>query len=147
MLCLRFASRTGGPVTRRFLLDTNILSDLVRHPHGRISDHIKRVGEQQVCTSIVVAAKLRYGASKKASARLTKQLEAILGVLDVRALEAPVDVVYGKLRAHLEQAGQSIGGNDLLIAAHALALDHTMVTDNEREFSWIEDLKVENWLR
>jgi tRNA(fMet)-specific endonuclease VapC len=131
----------------RFLLDTNILSDLVRHPRGRIADRIKRVGEKQVCTSIVVAAELRYGAAKKGSLRLTSQLEAVLRALEVLSLESPTDAVYGELRARLERAGQLIGGNDLLIAAHALAMDHTMVTDNEGEFSRVKDLRIENWLR
>jgi tRNA(fMet)-specific endonuclease VapC len=131
----------------RFLLDTNILSDLVRHPRGRISDRIKEVGEQNICTSIVVAAELRYGAAKKDSSRLTKQLETVLAAIDVLALEQPADAVYGGLRARLERSGQSLGANDLLIAAHALALGHTVVTANEREFSRIDDLRVENWLR
>jgi tRNA(fMet)-specific endonuclease VapC len=131
----------------RFLLDTNIVSDLVRHPRGRIADRIAKVGEQHICTSIIVAAELRYGAAKKGSSQLTAQLEAVLGALDVLVLEAPVDTVYGELRARLEHAGQPMGANDLLIAAHAVALGHTVVTDNEREFSRIDDLRVENWLQ
>ena len=131
----------------RFLLDTNIVSDLVRHPRGKISDRISEVGEEDVCTSIVVAAELRYGATKKNSSRLTSQLESVLGALEVLALEAPVDTVYGEIRAGLERTGEPIGANDLLIAAHALALGLTVVTDNEREFSRIDDLRVENWLR
>jgi len=75
------------------------------------------------------------------------QLEAVLDAVDVLALEQPVDAVYGEVRARLERAGQSIGGNDLLIAAHALTLGHTIVTDNEREFSRVVDLRIENWLR
>jgi tRNA(fMet)-specific endonuclease VapC len=131
----------------RFLLDTNIVSDLVRHPRGRIADRIAKVGEQHICTSIIVAAELRYGAAKKGSSQLTAQLEAVLGALDVLVLEAPVDTVYGELRARLEHAGQPMGANDLLIAAHAVALGHTVVTDNEREFPRIDNLQVENWLR
>jgi tRNA(fMet)-specific endonuclease VapC len=131
----------------RFLLDTNIISDLVRHPQGPIRDRIIEVGEQEVCTSIIVAAELRYGAAKKASPRLAAQLEAVLGAVDVLALEAPVDRVYGELRTRLERAGRSIGANDLLIAAHALTLGHALVTDNEREFAQLDDLRVENWLR
>ena len=125
----------------RFLLDTNIVSDLVRHPHGKISDRISEVGEQDVCTSIVVAAELRYEATKKNSPRLTSQLEAVLGAIEVLALEAPVDAVYGAIRAGLERTGQPVGANDLLIAAHALALDLTLVTDNGREFSRIDRLR------
>ena len=63
------------------------------------------------------------------------------------ALEPPVDAVYGALRASLEHVSRSMGANDLLIAAHALALGHTVVTDNEREFSRVESLSIENWLR
>jgi tRNA(fMet)-specific endonuclease VapC len=131
----------------RFLLDTNIVSELMRHPHGRIADRIAKVGEQHVCTSIIVAAELRYGVARKDSLRLTKQLESVLSAVDVLALESPIDTIYGELRARLERVGQTIGANDLLIAAHALALGHTVVTDNEREFSRINDLRVENWLR
>ena len=130
-----------------FLLDTNILSDLVRHPHGPISDRIKEVKERNICTSIVVAAELRYGAAKKASSRLTMQLEAVLHAIDVLAFEQPADAVYAEIRTLLERAGQTIGANDLLIAAHALALGHSVVTDNERKFSRVQDLRVENCLR
>ena len=131
----------------RFLLDTNIVSDLVRNPRGRIAARIAEVGETSVCTSIIVAAELRYGAAKRASSRLSVQLEAVLGAIDVLAFELPADAAYGELRARLERIGKPIGANDLLIAAQALALGHTIVTDNEREFSRIEELSVENWLR
>lgn len=131
----------------RFLLDTNILSDLIRHPRGKICGRIALIGEAQVCTSIVVAAELRYGAIKKNSFRLTEQVEAVLAAFDVIAVEAPVDAVYGEIRRALEQTGSPIGANDLLIAAHAVTLGHTLVTDNEREFIRIQELQVENWLR
>lgn len=71
----------------------------------------------------------------------------MLGALDVLSLEPPADAHYGELRARLEQAGQPIGPNDLLIAAQALALGCTVVTDNEREFSRVNGLPLENWLR
>jgi tRNA(fMet)-specific endonuclease VapC len=131
----------------RYLLDTNVVSDLIRNPQGRIAEQIRRVGEAQVCTSIIVAAELRYGAAKKGSPRLAAQLEAVLAGLDVLAFEAPADAAYGSIRVRLEQAGMRIGGNDLLIAAQAVALGCTIVTDNEREFTRIDDLPLENWLR
>jgi tRNA(fMet)-specific endonuclease VapC len=130
-----------------FLLDTNILSDLVRNPQGRVAARIRDVGETQICTSIIVAAELRYGAAKKGSARLTAQLDTVMSALEILAFDAPADVVYGRLRTSLERVGQPIGGNDLLHAAHAIAFGHTLVTDNEREFSRIDDLEWENWLR
>lgn len=131
----------------RYLLDTNIVSDLVRNPQGIVARHIRRVGEKHVCTSIIVAAELRYGAEKKGSSRLSSQLEAVLGALEILPSEAPADTKYGLLRTRLEKAGTTIGGNDLLIAAQALALGCVMVTDNEREFSRIEGLRPQNWLR
>jgi len=131
----------------RYLLDTNIVSDLVRHPQGQVAQRIREVGETLVCTSIIVAAELRYGATKKASPRLTAQLQAVLNALDILPFEAPADSTYGLLRTRLEQAGQPIGGNDLLIAAQAVSLGYTIVTDNEREFARIDGLPRENWLR
>jgi len=131
----------------RFLLDTNIVSDLVRHPQGKVFQHIRKVGEARVSTSIIVAAELRYGAAKKGSTRLSTQLEAVLSALDVLPFESPADVLYASLRAGLEAAGTPIGANDLLIAAHALALGCTIVTDNEKEFARVRGLARENWLR
>ena len=131
----------------RYLLDTNVVSELVRNPQGRIADHVRSVGEAQVCTSIIVAAELRYGAAKRASPRLTAQLEAALGALDVQPFEAPADVTYGRLRTRLERAGTPIGSNDLLIAAQTLTLGYTIVTGNEAEFARIDELPQENWLR
>jgi tRNA(fMet)-specific endonuclease VapC len=131
----------------RYLLDTNIVSDLVRLPQGRVAERIRKVGEAQVCTSITVAAELRYRATKKGSPRLATQLEAVLGALDVLPFKSPADVAYARIRTRLERIGKPIGGNDLLIAAQAVALGHTMVTDNEAEFARIDGLRRENWLR
>ena len=131
----------------RYLLDTDIVSDLVRNPQGRAAEHVRRVGEAQVCTSIIVAAELRYGATKRGSPRLSRQLEAVLEVIEVVPFAAPADVVYGEIRTRLEQTGRPIGGNDLLIAAQTVALGYTIVTDNEAEFARIGVLSRENWLR
>ena len=130
----------------RYLLDTNIVSELIRNPQGRVTDRIRDVGEAQVATSIIVAAELRYGAAKKGSPRLTAQVEAVLGGMEVLPLEEPADRAYGVLRARLEQRGQPMGGNDLLIAAQAISLGFTLVTANEREFATVDDLHCENWL-
>ena len=130
----------------RFLLDTNILSDLVRRPQGRVAKCIAREGEQNICTSIIVASELRFGAQKRGSARLSRQLEAILGAIEILPLEVPADLHYAGIRWILEQRGELIGPSDLLIAAHALALEHTLVTANAREFSRVPGLQVANWL-
>jgi tRNA(fMet)-specific endonuclease VapC len=130
----------------RYLLDTNILSDLIRNPQGRVARRIAKVGETSVCTSIIVAAELRYGCARSGSTKLRKAVEDLLGEIDVLPFEAPADAGYGAIRAALEAAGTPIGGNDLLIAAHAQALGATIVTANSQEFRRVCDVKVENWL-
>lgn len=130
-----------------YLLDTNILSDLVRNPQGAVAARIAKAGEDTVCTSIIVAAELRYGASKSNSTKLAERIDLILSALEILPLEPPADRQYAALRHHLTRQGTPIGPNDLLIAAHALASDLTVVTANVGEFSRVPGLKVENWLQ
>ncbi len=130
----------------RYLLDTNILSDLVRHPQGVVARRIATVGEEAICTSIVVAAELRFGASKRNAPRLTNQVEVILAALEVLPFDVPADRAYAQLRWSLEHSGQPIGPNDLLIAAHALSAECVLVTANVREFSRVSGLPLEHWL-
>lgn len=131
---------------RRYLLDTNILSELVRHPQGPIVNRITTAGEETVCTSIIVAAELRFGAAKSDSRKLADRVNLILSAIEILPLETPADREYGKLRHYLAREGMPIGPNDMLIAAQALEADLTVVTANVREFSRVPGLKVENWL-
>ena len=130
----------------RYMLDTNIISDLIRNPRGKAAKRIARVGEDNICTSIIVAAELRYGCAKSGSRRLLKAVEDLLGEINVLAFDVPADANYGEIRAELETTGKPIGGNDLLIAAHAYAIGAAVVTANTAEFKRIRGLKVENWL-
>ena len=130
----------------RYLLDTNIISDLVRNPHGKAAARITRVGEDNVCTSIIVAAELRYGCAKSGSERLLKAVEDVLGEINVLPFDVPADSDYGGIRSTLEAAGRPIGSNDLLIAAHARAIGAIIVTANVSEFKRVRGLHVENWL-
>ncbi|WP_448573208.1 PIN domain-containing protein [Trichothermofontia sp.] len=133
-------------MTYQYLLDTNILSDLVRHPQGRVFQKIATLGEASICTSIIVACELRFGALKSGSTRLAQQLERILEIMPILSLESPVDQYYATMRHYLEQSGTPIGPNDLLIAAHALALDLILITANTREFERVPNLCLDNWL-
>ena len=130
-----------------YLLDTNIVSALMKAPYGQLAQRIARSGEMNVFTSVIVAAELRYGALRRGPQRLILELDGLFGELEVRALEPTAALSYGRLRAALEVAGTPISGNDMLIAAHALDLDATLVSDNERDFGRIADLRLENWLR
>ncbi len=129
------------------MLDTNVVSELARNPKGAVARRIAEVGPEAVCVSIITAAELRYGCAKKGSPKLLAHIEAILGSMQVLALDMPADAEYGRIRAELEAVGQPIGPNDLFIAAHAYALGVVLVTANTGEFSRIRALRVENWLR
>ena len=128
------------------MLDTNIVSDLVRSPQGRVFDRIAALGGENMCISIITAAELRYGCAKKGSPRLLAQVEAILGSIEILPFDVPADTEYAGIRAELEAAGMPIGPNNLLIAAHACAADVTLVTANVSEFERVRGLRTENWL-
>ena len=134
-------------MARSYLLDTNVLSHLIRRPQGVVAERIADVGEANVMTSVVVACELRYGAAKRGSRRLTRQVEAVLGALTIRPLESDVERIYASIRVALEKKGVPIGAHDMLIAAHARALDAVCVTDNLAEFKRVPSLRVENWIR
>jgi len=129
-----------------YLLDTDIISALLREPDGRAARHVARVGHRDLCTSVIVAAELRFGCARKGSARLQARVERLLDTIPILPVDAPVDTEYGGIRAELEAAGHTLGGNDLLIGAHARALGLTLVTGNTREFERIRGLALENWL-
>ena len=115
-----------------YLLDSNILSDLMGNLRGNARKKLGRVGYQATCTSIIAAAELRYGAVRKKSDRLSRRVEAILTQIAVVDFSPDADRHYAYLRYQLERKGTPISGNDMLIAAHALALDATLVTANTR---------------
>ncbi|HQX82884.1 MAG TPA: PIN domain-containing protein [Vicinamibacterales bacterium] len=108
-------------MARPYLLDTNILSHLVRLPQGAVAERIADKGEANVLTGVIVACELRLGAAKRGSRRLTRQVEAVLGALTIRPLESNIERVYASIRVALEkrEEGDAIGGHDILIAAHA----------------------------
>lgn len=130
----------------RYLLDTNALFELIKHPAGILARRIATLDEAAICTSIMVAAELRFGARKKGSVILAAKINELLANVQILPLEQDVDSHYAEIRWHLETTGQPISANDLIIAAHARALDLTLVTANVREFGRIPGLTVENWL-
>ena len=127
------------------MLDTNIASDMIRHPAGAVSTRMAAMGPE-CCISALVASELRYGAEKRASPRLTHLVEALIRRLTVVPYENLSTLHYASIRTDLTAKGALIGPVDLFIAAHARSLDLTLVTNNLREFSRVEGLKVENWL-
>ena len=134
-------------MSHRYLLDTNILAELARNPAGTVARRIVVVGETSICTSVIVACEVHYGLAKRASPELTRKMSEILEAIDVLTnLPENIGIHYGRIRTHLESAGETIGPNDLLIAAHARAAGLSVVTGNDREFRRVPGLGVENWL-
>lgn len=128
------------------LLDTNICIYIInaRPPEVLARFHAYRLGE--IGISSVVAAELAYGVAKSGSARNRSALEMFLAPLEVLSFDDRAVWVYGDLRAELERLGQPIGAMDTMIAAHALAVDAVLVTNNTREFSRVSGLRLENWV-
>jgi len=129
----------------RLLLDANILSDIIRNASGQAAARFRQ-RRPDCLTSIFVAGELHYGLARHPSRRLQDRVADVLALIPVHPCEPPTERHYGSIRAGLERAGQLIGPNDLWITAHALALDCTLVTANEREFRRVPGLRVENWL-
>ena len=137
---------TAAPV---WMLDTNILSHAIRYPRGPLAVHLQQLSAQTggaLCTSLVVACELSFGAEKVGSSSLVSKIETMLEFVPSKTIDQDVVQHYATIRTHLEKAGTPIGPNDTLIAAHALALDCTLVTDNDTEFRRVPGLRVENWL-
>jgi Predicted nucleic acid-binding protein, contains PIN domain len=128
------------------MLDTNIVSGLMRLGQGKLWNRMHRFGAHHIGISIISAAELRFGAEAKGAIRLSEEVDDFLRGIAVLPFAEPADMHYARLRTHLKRAGTPIGPNDLFIAAHALALDLTLVTDNIREFARVPGLRVENWL-
>lgn len=128
------------------MLDTNTLSDLIRNPRGALTLRLEATDPDALCTSVVVACELRFGALRKGSEALTQRVAQLLDTLAVLPLDAPADAHYADIRTTLERAGTPIGSHDLFIAAHARSRGMTLVTHNTREFARVPGLRVEDWL-
>lgn len=130
----------------RYLLDTNVISDAIRNPGGAVDAALRRHAADEIGTSLIVHGEMTFGLRRNQNMRGRMRLEVFLQAIEIWPLEAPVAETYGELRARLEREGRPMGANDLWIAAHAVALDATLVTDDQA-FSQVAGLKTENWLR
>jgi tRNA(fMet)-specific endonuclease VapC len=130
----------------RYLLDTDICIYIAKRKPAGVLTRLERLRPGDVGMSVITYLELVYGACKsqqvEANGARIKQLSHLI---PVQALDAPAATHYGRLRAGLERSGSLIGAYDLLIAAHALALGLTLVTNNVREFRRVPGLRLENW--
>jgi tRNA(fMet)-specific endonuclease VapC len=113
----------------------------------KVIKNLQRHSPSTVGISVITAAELRYGASKSNLVKSNHEiLDVFLDKMTVLPLEKDVAKTYGNIRAVLEKKGTPIGHLDLIIAAHALFLDATLVTNNTKEFDRVSKLKIENWV-
>lgn len=129
----------------RLTLDTNICSYILRRHPANMIERFAGLERSQVWLSAIVAAELRFGAAKLASARFSAAVEAWLAGFDVRPWPLDATHHYAQIRSDLERAGTPVGAMDMLIAAHALAEDSAVITNNAREFLRVSGLAVQEW--
>jgi|SRR5690606_13993223 len=127
------------------LLDTNVISRLMKDPLGVSASRPSQLGDDRICMSIVVACVRRSRAALRCRARSVVAVERGLAAIPVLPVDQPADEHYASIRHDLQSRGTPIGPNDLLIAAHARSLGLTLVTENDREFCRVSELTVENW--
>jgi tRNA(fMet)-specific endonuclease VapC len=131
----------------RFLLDTNILIYIRRNRPPTVFARFQKLSYGEATLSVITFGELAYGAAKSARrSEAIAQLDELRSALPIIALPENAAEIYGVIRADLEGRGQQIGNNDLWIAAHALAANLILVTNNEREFGRVKGLKVQNWV-
>ena len=131
----------------RYLLDTNICIYIAKQRPPSVAARFAKLASGSVGMSLITFGELRYGAEK--SKQRVEALDALHRLSELIPVMTPDDTVgerYGALRAQLERAGTPIGNNDLWIAAHALDLGVTLVSNNTREFERVPKLKLDNWV-
>lgn len=130
----------------RYLLDTNICIYIAKHKPAAVRERFSQHDSRDLAISVVTLGELRFGAEKsQAREQALEVIATLCRRVSVRELPVSAGEHYGRIRAELQRAGRVIGNNDLWLAAHALAEDLVLVTNNSREFERVPGLRVENW--
>ena len=132
----------------KFLLDTDVFSELARGRHAKLIDRVRALGKTEFAVSVITEAEIRYGqACRPLPESLTARINALMNEMHRLTIGLNVVAPYALIRSEMRRAGTPIGPNDFWIAAHALAENLILVTGNDREFARVPGLRVENWLR
>ncbi len=129
----------------RYLLDTNTVSFHIRESSASLRRRLRRVEASQVALSVITEMEIRYGLARNPKLRIADLIEEFLAGITILPLDSGVAGTYARARAQLESKGKPIGPLDLMIGAHALSLDATLVTNNVKEFRRIRGLRVQDW--
>lgn len=130
------------------MLDTDICIYLAKNQHPQVTARFERLKPEQLVMSAITYGELQYGANKSNQrSRTLSQLAELIQYIPVESLSPSAAEAYGEIRATLEKQGRLIGNNDLWIAAHAMAMNVTLATNNEHEFLRVTGISVENWTK
>ncbi len=130
-----------------FLIDTNICIYIMNDHPPEVIQKFREIGVGNICISSITVSELQYGVWKsKQIKKNTKRLEEFLSPFEILAYDENASNYYGKIRSQLEKQGNIIGPLDMLIAAHALSENFTLVTNNVNEFKRVKSLKIKNWI-
>ena len=130
------------------MLDTNICIYIIKKKPEQVLNRLKNARISDIGISVITLSELEYGVAKSSRPDQNKiALVEFLAPLEILSYDDLAAQEYGKIRESLERHGTPIGSMDMLIAAHALSLNCTLVTNNEREFSRVTSLKIENWIK
>ena len=130
----------------RYMLDTDTGSYIMKRASAVLLSRLQKVAVADVCISVITKSELRYGVEVSPQRQQEERARsAFLSYVEVLDLPDQASLHYAQIRADLKKRGALIGANHLFIAAHALSLDLTLVTNNTREFRRVRHLKVENW--
>jgi len=129
-----------------YLLDTNTCVYVIRKRPEAVFQRLSRTAGEEVALSVVTAFELEIGALRAQGRGYSEAIRRFLREFSVLPLEDSAREVYGRLRTGLGRRGERIGAHDMLIAAHAIALGATLVTNNEKEFKRVKGLRIENWV-
>jgi len=131
-----------------YLIDTNICIYIMNNHPPEVVQKCRKIGVGNICISSITVSELQYGVCKsKQIKKNIKRLEEFLGPFEIISYDENASTYYGEIRSLLEKQGNVIGPLDMLIAAHALSENLTLITNNEKEFKRIKSLKVENWVK
>jgi tRNA(fMet)-specific endonuclease VapC len=131
---------------KRYILDTDMCSYIIKERPESVRQRFQKLAMEQLCVSVVTYAELIYGVECSSSKRVNRPvIEDFVRHLDVMDWDAGAAEQYGMIRSELEVTGTPIGAMDMMIAAHAKSIKAVLVTNNQKHFTKIKGLKIDNW--
>jgi tRNA(fMet)-specific endonuclease VapC len=131
-------------VIRRFMLDTDSVS-FAMNGRGNVAARIRQHHPSELCVSAITVAELRFGAARRESAKTHRYINRFVATVEVLSFDESCAAEFGRIASDLARRGLPIGDFDVLIAAHAISVDATLVTNNVKHFARVEGLRFENW--